>query len=115
MCSSRAKKASSVRNRSASWAFDVKITMGRELRSRVVGAFPKLYLAIAGRPLLYYAIARLCAHAAIDRVWVVLSPGDSRFPMYDWKSFAGKLEPLFVGGDSRGATVLNALERLSEQ
>ena len=83
--------------------------------SRVGGACPKQYLAIAGRPLLYYAIARLCAHAAIEKVWVILAPGDSRFPVYDWQAFAGKLEPLFVGGDSRGATVLNALERLSGQ
>jgi 2-C-methyl-D-erythritol 4-phosphate cytidylyltransferase len=83
--------------------------------SRVGGAFPKQYLAIAGRPLLYYAIARLCAHAAIDKVWVVLAPGDPRFSMYDWQSFTEKLEPLYVGGDSRAASVLNALERLSGQ
>lgn len=83
--------------------------------SRVGRAFPKQYLAIAGRPLLYYAIAPLCAHAAIDKVWVVLAPGDSRFSMYDWQPFTGKLETLYVGGDSRGATVLNALERLSGQ
>jgi 2-C-methyl-D-erythritol 4-phosphate cytidylyltransferase len=80
---------------------------------RMGTAVPKQYLAIAGRPLLYYAIARLCAHAAIDSVWVVLAAGDRRFSMYDWQAFTGKLEPLYIGGDSRGATVLNALERLS--
>lgn len=83
--------------------------------SRMHTALPKQYLAVAGRPLLYYAIERLCAHAAIESVWVVLAVGDRRFPMYDWKAFAGKLEPLYIGGESRGSTVLNALERLSGQ
>ena len=83
--------------------------------TRMGAAFPKQYLAIAGRPLLYYAVARLCAHAAIENVWVILAPGDSRFRTYDWQPFTGKLEPLYIGGDSRGATVLNALERLSGQ
>ena len=81
--------------------------------SRMGTALPKQYLALAGRPLLYYAIERLCAHAAIENVWVVLAAGDLRFSTYDWQAFAGKLEPLYIGGDCRGSTVLNALERLS--
>lgn len=83
--------------------------------SRLGGTLPKQYLAVGDRPLLYYAIARLCAHRAIDRVCVILAPDDRRFETYDWKPFAAKLEPLYRGGDSRAATVLNALEGISSQ
>jgi 2-C-methyl-D-erythritol 4-phosphate cytidylyltransferase len=83
--------------------------------TRVGGSLPKQYLEVGNHPLLYFAIARLCGHAAIDRVCVVLSPGDERFGTYDWKPFAAKLSPLYVGGESRAATVLNALEALADQ
>ena len=83
--------------------------------SRMGASLPKQYLAIGGLPLLHYAIARMCAHPVIDRVCVVLAPEDHRFETYDWKPFAAKLEPLYVGGDSRAATVLGALERISGQ
>ena len=83
--------------------------------SRLGGTLPKQYLAVGDRPLLYYAIARLCAHRAIERVCVILAPDDRRFETYDWKPFAAKLEPLYRGGDSRAATVLNALEGISSQ
>ena len=83
--------------------------------TRVGGSLPKQYLEVGNRPLLYFAIARLCAHAAIDRVCVVLSPADRRYGAFDWKPFAAKLSPLYVGGESRAATVLNALEALAGQ
>ena len=83
--------------------------------TRVGGSLPKQYLEVGNRPLLYFAIARLCAHAAIDRVCVVLSPADMHYGAFDWKPFAAKLSPLYVGGESRAATVLNALEALAGQ
>jgi 2-C-methyl-D-erythritol 4-phosphate cytidylyltransferase/2-C-methyl-D-erythritol 2,4-cyclodiphosphate synthase len=78
--------------------------------SRMAGMLPKQYREIGGHPLLYFAIARLCAHAAIDRVFIALAPGDAQFDRYDWKPFASKLTSMQVGGDTRAATVLNALE-----
>ena len=81
--------------------------------SRMGGPLPKQYLAVGDRPLLYYAVARLCTHPAIDSVYVVLAPDDRRFETYDWKQFGSKLQPLFVGGVSRAVTVRNALERLA--
>jgi 2-C-methyl-D-erythritol 4-phosphate cytidylyltransferase len=83
--------------------------------SRIGGTVPKQYLAVGDRPLLYYAIARLFTHPIIDRVCVILASDDRRFETYDWKPFADKLEPLYLGADSRAATVLNALERISGQ
>lgn len=83
--------------------------------SRMGATLPKQYLAVDDRPLLYYAIARLSAHPAIDRVCVILAADDRRFETYDWKPFAAKMEPLYVGGESRAATVLNGLERMAGQ
>jgi len=83
--------------------------------SRMGGILPKQYLAIGDKPLLHYAVARLCTHPAIERVCVILASDDRRFDTYDWTPFAAKLEPLYVGGDSRAATVLNALKRISGQ
>jgi 2-C-methyl-D-erythritol 4-phosphate cytidylyltransferase len=81
--------------------------------SRMGQILPKQYLMVGDRPLLYYAIARFCTHPAFDRVCVILAPDDSRFETYDWKPFSAKLESLYAGGESRAATVLNALERMS--
>ena len=82
--------------------------------SRMAGALPKQYREIDGHPLLYFAIARMCAHAEIDRVFVALAPDDARFRTYEWNSFAPKLTPLHAGGNTRAATVLNVLEALKD-
>jgi 2-C-methyl-D-erythritol 4-phosphate cytidylyltransferase len=81
--------------------------------SRMGQTLPKQYLTVGDRPLLYYAIARFCTHPAIDRVCVILAPDDNRFETFDWKPFSAKLEALYAGGESRAATVLNALERMT--
>ena len=81
--------------------------------SRLGGALPKQYRELAGQPLIFHAIARLCAHPSIERVCVALAPGDRRFGAYDWKAYADKLTSFEVGGDSRAATVRNALEAMS--
>ncbi len=83
--------------------------------SRLGGKLPKQYASVGDRPLLYHAIARLCTHPAIDRVCVILAPSDRVFETHDWKPFAAKLAPIYVGGNSRAATVLNALEAIFGQ
>ena len=75
--------------------------MGREL--------PKQYLELSGRPLLHYSLARLCGHALIEQVFVVLAQGDACFTRFDWGRFAPKLEPLYCGGETRAASVFNGL------
>ena len=70
---------------------------------------PKQYVDLAGRPLLHYALARLCAHAEIEQVFVVLAQGDRHFPRFDWGQFSPKLEPLYCGGETRAASVFNGL------
>lgn len=77
--------------------------------SRMGDGLPKQYFELSGRPLLYYSIRRLCAHSQIQRVFVVLAAGDQHFARFDWSAFKTKLEPLYCGGETRRASVLNGL------
>lgn len=76
--------------------------------SRAAGTQPKQYAALAGRPMLWHAIAAVC-RAPVETVFVVLAPGDTAFKGCDWSAFAGKLEPLYCGGESRRDSVYNGL------
>ena len=75
--------------------------MGHEL--------PKQYLPLAGQPLIFHALNTLCACTEITTVFVVLAPDDTLFHSYDWTCFGDKLQPLFCGGETRAASVLNGL------
>lgn len=75
--------------------------MGHEL--------PKQYLPLVGRPMIFHALATLCACPDIATVFVVLSPADTLFRGYDWSAFGDRLQPLYCGGETRADTVLNGL------
>ncbi len=77
--------------------------------SRMGGELPKQYLPLAGQPMIYHALATLCASDEIGTVFVVLAPGDTQFPQYDWSSFGDKLQPLYCGGATRAESVMNGL------
>jgi 2-C-methyl-D-erythritol 4-phosphate cytidylyltransferase len=77
--------------------------------ARMGADLPKQYLQLAGKPLLYHALAGLCRHRAIERVFVVLAQGDKQFAQHDWQPFAATLEPLYCGGETRAASVFNGL------
>jgi 2-C-methyl-D-erythritol 4-phosphate cytidylyltransferase len=70
---------------------------------------PKQYLDLAGQPMIWHAISTLCACPDIKTVFVVLAPGDEYFARYDWSHCAGKLAPLYCGGETRAASVANGL------
>jgi 2-C-methyl-D-erythritol 4-phosphate cytidylyltransferase len=70
---------------------------------------PKQYLPLAGRPLIHHTLSVLCRCGFIDRVWVVLSPGDDFWPRYDWSVLGAKLETVCCGGDTRAQSVANGL------
>jgi len=76
---------------------------------------PKQYLDLNGHPVLYHAVAALCAVPRIARVFVVLAPGDSEWNRHDWTSFRAKLSPLFCGGPSRAESVRNGLRAIATQ
>ena len=77
--------------------------------SRMGDAVPKQYLDLAGRPLIAHSIGRLAGHPLIEEVFVVLAPGDEQFARRNWHAYAAKLTPLFCGGKTRAASVLNGL------
>ncbi|MBU1690447.1 MAG: 2-C-methyl-D-erythritol 4-phosphate cytidylyltransferase [Gammaproteobacteria bacterium] len=83
--------------------------------SRMGGEIPKQYLSVLGRPLIHYAVAALCRHAMISRVYVVLAPEDQLWKSYDWSAFSGKLKPLYVGGAERFESVRNGLEAIRDE
>jgi 2-C-methyl-D-erythritol 4-phosphate cytidylyltransferase len=70
---------------------------------------PKQYLELAGKPLIYHALAALCSCPRIDRVWVILSPGDPWWGRHDWTGLGEKLHVVFCGGATRGQSVANGL------
>ena len=82
--------------------------------SRMGAPTPKQYLEVLGRPLIYYAIARLCGCKEIERVYVVLAPDDERWGQYDWEAFAPTLVPLFCGGAERFESVRNGLKAIQD-
>lgn len=83
--------------------------------SRMGQSLPKQYLPILNRPLLHHSVARLCAHALVERVYVVLAATDRWFNEYDWNPFGAKLTPLFAGGETRAETVRNGLEQIEKE
>jgi 2-C-methyl-D-erythritol 4-phosphate cytidylyltransferase len=76
--------------------------------TRLGAEAPKQYLPLAGKPMLWHAVASVCV-APIENVFVVLAPDDKEFSRHDWSAFAGRLEPLYCGGESRRDSVYNGL------
>ena len=83
--------------------------------SRMVSDLPKQYLSLLGKPLIRHALETLCAAPEIDKVFVVLSVGDSLWAQYDWSDLAPKLVPLFCGGATRADSVLAGLRAISAE
>lgn len=77
--------------------------------SRFGAATPKQYLPIAGRPLIHHALAPLCEHPDIDRVWVVLSRDDAIWGQQNWQALGPKVETFYCGGATRAESVRNGL------
>jgi 2-C-methyl-D-erythritol 4-phosphate cytidylyltransferase len=77
--------------------------------SRIGSELPKQYLSLAGKPMIWHAVATLARHERIARVYVVLAPNDVWFERHDWSGVSGKLRVLRCGGDTRAASVLNGL------
>ena len=59
--------------------------------------------------MIFHALNTLCANADIGTVFVVLASDDTLFHSYDWSRFGDKLQPLYCGGATRAASVMNGL------
>ncbi|MDP2795187.1 MAG: 2-C-methyl-D-erythritol 4-phosphate cytidylyltransferase [Sulfurisoma sp.] len=82
--------------------------------SRMGGGLPKQYLPLAGRPLIFHALAALAAAVAIEKVFVVLAPDDAEWSRHDWSELGDKLVVLRCGGDTRAASVTHGLRAIRE-
>lgn len=80
--------------------------------ARMGAEHPKQYLDIHGRPMIWHAIKAFDGHAAIARVYVVISPEDGWWDGYDWSAFA-HLTVLRCGGTTRAESVLNGLRAVA--
>ena len=76
---------------------------------------PKQYLELAGKPMIFHALAALCRCDRVDAVWVVLSPGDEWWASFDWSTIGDKLRVLYCGGSTRAETVANGLAAIADE
>lgn len=75
--------------------------------SRMGSQTPKQYLPLLGKPLIQHTIDIFSGYPAINRVVVVLAPGDTQLLQH--------CQQLDCGGTTRAATVLNGLQQLDLQ
>ncbi len=75
-------------------------------------ATPKQYLPVAGRSLLWHAVAGLLAHPSVERVAVVLHPQDALFDQQPWGEMRARIAALLCGGAVRAESVRNGLVAL---
>jgi 2-C-methyl-D-erythritol 4-phosphate cytidylyltransferase len=77
--------------------------------SRMGEGTPKQYLPLAGRPMIHHALRALAAASAIERVFLVLAPGDALGRAQEWSGVSPKIVPLACGGATRAESVANGL------
>lgn len=82
--------------------------------SRMNSEIPKQYLSLASRPIIEHTINVFAASPRIQSIVVALSPDDIHWDRFGIDA-GEKVRALRCGGDSRAATVLNALEHLKPQ
>jgi 2-C-methyl-D-erythritol 4-phosphate cytidylyltransferase len=78
--------------------------------SRMGNELPKQYLPLAGKPMIYHALRRLCGSSRTRGVFVILAQEDREWERHDWSEFSDKLVVIHCGGGTRAQSVLNGLE-----
>ena len=77
--------------------------------ARFGAEMPKQYLPLAGLPVMHHTLKALLGCQRIEKIWVILTPGDPWWPAHSWPELGGRVEPLFCGGASRAENVGNGL------
>ena len=80
--------------------------------SRFGAELPKQYAMLHGKPVLQHALDRLQQQFPLDRLYVVLAADDELFDAMI--SMTAIVTPLRCGGATRGASVHNALLRMTD-
>jgi 2-C-methyl-D-erythritol 4-phosphate cytidylyltransferase len=88
--------------------------MGALATQTLTPSTPKQYLPLAGQPMIWHALATLCATPAIANVFVVLAPDDTLWPAVDMAALP-KLRVLRCGGDTRAQSVANGLRAMAAE
>lgn len=88
---------------------------GSRMAVAAEASLPKQYLPLAGRPMIWHALATLCQVPAIEKIFVVLSPEDRDWPQAEMAALASKLVVVRCGGATRAASVSNGLQAISAQ
>ncbi|HXS54294.1 MAG TPA: 2-C-methyl-D-erythritol 4-phosphate cytidylyltransferase [Usitatibacter sp.] len=83
--------------------------------TRIGDPVPKQYISLAGKPMVFHGLAALAKVARVERIFVVLAPGDRHWAKHDWSALGAKVEPLFAGGAHRAQSVRNALDALGDR
>ncbi len=84
--------------------------------SRMQADTPKQYLPLAGRPILYQTLARLCTYPRMAGVWVGIAAGDRHWPSLKRDcALLSRFRGAYEGGAQRAETVLNGLKAISLQ
>jgi len=82
--------------------------------TRIGDPVPKQYVPLVGKPMVFHGLAALSKVSRIERIFVVLAPGDRHWARHDWSALGPRIEPLFAGGEHRAHSVLNALAALEQ-
>lgn len=81
---------------------------------RMANATPKQYVPLAGHPVIWHALRALCAHPAVERVFVVISADDKYWADEAMKNLGGRVHVLRCGGETRAQSVLNGLREMGK-
>jgi 2-C-methyl-D-erythritol 4-phosphate cytidylyltransferase len=80
---------------------------------RAGSTIPKQYLSVAGAPMIIHTIAAFMALSVIDKVVVVVAPGDTTIDeLLPEASRPERIVVLKTGGSTRDASVANGLEAM---
>ena len=81
--------------------------------TRIGTAIPKQYLPVAGKPMIVHVLAAFAASPAIERIVVVVAPGDPRFEALVLDdAIRRRIDVVRAGGATRAATVRNGLDAM---
>jgi len=83
--------------------------------TRIGDPVPKQYIALAGKPMVHHSLAALARVRRIERIFVVLAPGDPHWSRHDWSALSGRVEALREGGPHRAQSVANALAAIESR
>jgi 2-C-methyl-D-erythritol 4-phosphate cytidylyltransferase len=88
---------------------------GTRMNAESASVLPKQYLQLAGRPMIWHALATLCSVPEIAHVFVVIAPDDDQWPEDVMKELEGQITVFKCGGHDRTESVTNGLREMARE